>query len=322
MVRKYYGPTIPDASGGSGGFNPLDMVLPGIGSALSFGLGQWGANNAQNRAIDMFNMQHQAAIDDWNRNNQYNSPAAQMGRFKDAGLNPNLIYGQMSNAPAVKTPDASAGLATNNSVDLSGGVAHLAAARQAAAQTKLLDAETYKTQQEGYAATKDGDLKQAQIDSLRGSANLSNTSASNINALQAPSIERINSETDFNRQRIINEIANLDLTKQKTLQSKAETANTWTAEKVARVMLAPNRDLAITHANLAKTQQLAIPSEVGLRLSQSQHLDAQKVLTDTENRLKNFDLGKLKSGSATGHDSYPYRILDDAANKLNQLLFH
>lgn len=33
----------------------------------------------------------------WELNNQYNSPAEQMQRFKDAGLNPNLMYGQGSN---------------------------------------------------------------------------------------------------------------------------------------------------------------------------------------------------------------------------------
>lgn len=30
----------------------------------------------------------------WDRQNEYNLPSAQMQRFKDAGLNPNLIYGQ------------------------------------------------------------------------------------------------------------------------------------------------------------------------------------------------------------------------------------
>lgn len=38
--------------------------------------------------------QRQWDLDMWNRQNQFNSPEAQMQRFKDAGLNPNLIYGQ------------------------------------------------------------------------------------------------------------------------------------------------------------------------------------------------------------------------------------
>lgn len=32
----------------------------------------------------------------WNLTNEYNSPAAQMKRYQDAGLNPNLIYGQQN----------------------------------------------------------------------------------------------------------------------------------------------------------------------------------------------------------------------------------
>lgn len=38
--------------------------------------------------------QNQWNIEQWNRENNYNSPTNQMQRFKDAGLNPNLIYGQ------------------------------------------------------------------------------------------------------------------------------------------------------------------------------------------------------------------------------------
>lgn len=38
-------------------------------------------------------------IEQWNRENEYNSPAAQMKRFVAAGLNPNALLGNMSNAP-------------------------------------------------------------------------------------------------------------------------------------------------------------------------------------------------------------------------------
>lgn len=42
------------------------------------------------------------ALDMWNRNNEYNTPIAQMQRLKEAGLNPNLMYGQgtTGNSPA------------------------------------------------------------------------------------------------------------------------------------------------------------------------------------------------------------------------------
>lgn len=42
----------------------------------------------------MADRSRQWAKDDWNMQNEYNSPTAQMARLKAAGLNPNLIYGK------------------------------------------------------------------------------------------------------------------------------------------------------------------------------------------------------------------------------------
>lgn len=50
----------------------------------------------------MYGRQREDAIRDWNMQNEYNSPAEQMKRFKDAGLNPNLIYGQTTNAAPIR----------------------------------------------------------------------------------------------------------------------------------------------------------------------------------------------------------------------------
>lgn len=65
-------------------------------------------NNANN--WQMFLAQRIAALNDWNRTNQYNSPQQQMQRFKEAGLNPHLIYGQGNVAQPIRsssgnTPD-------------------------------------------------------------------------------------------------------------------------------------------------------------------------------------------------------------------------
>ena len=58
-----------------------------------------------NRANErMQHEQNKWNLEQWNRNNAYNSPAAQMQRFKAAGLNPDLMYQQgtpgISSAPA------------------------------------------------------------------------------------------------------------------------------------------------------------------------------------------------------------------------------
>jgi hypothetical protein len=63
--------------------------------------------NAQNRQFSqqMYDRQRADALTDWDKQNKYNSPSQQMQRYKEAGLNPNLIYGQMSNSAAIRSTD-------------------------------------------------------------------------------------------------------------------------------------------------------------------------------------------------------------------------
>lgn len=55
-------------------------------------------------------LSRQWSLDDWNRQNAYNSPLQQMNRLREAGLNPALVYGNGAQAATamVKTPTASA----------------------------------------------------------------------------------------------------------------------------------------------------------------------------------------------------------------------
>ncbi len=68
------------------------------GGIITAGLNQGGniistamANSANE---DMQRRQNAWNLEQWNRNNAYNHPAAQMQRLKAAGLNPDLMYGQ------------------------------------------------------------------------------------------------------------------------------------------------------------------------------------------------------------------------------------
>lgn len=66
-----------------------------------------GSMNRQTRRWNekMYQMQRNDALADWMRNNAYNTPEAQMQRFKQAGLNPNLIYKQTNEAAPVRSTD-------------------------------------------------------------------------------------------------------------------------------------------------------------------------------------------------------------------------
>lgn len=57
-------------------------------------LEQWNRQNVLNKQL-------------WDMQNTYNLPSAQMQRFKDAGLNPNLIYGQTNQADVIQKSEAS-----------------------------------------------------------------------------------------------------------------------------------------------------------------------------------------------------------------------
>lgn len=65
--------------------------------------------NQKNRDwnLNLAKQQNQWNIDQWNRENAYNTPIAQMARYKAAGLNPDLMYGQQNLAAA--SPEMTAG---------------------------------------------------------------------------------------------------------------------------------------------------------------------------------------------------------------------
>ncbi len=81
--------------------NNQSAMGPGLAAGISAGSGIIGSilSNRANRKMARY--QTQVNLDMWNRNNEYNTPANQMARLTEAGLNPHLMYGQgtTGNAP-------------------------------------------------------------------------------------------------------------------------------------------------------------------------------------------------------------------------------
>lgn len=86
----------------------LAPIIAGGASLLGGFLNSSGQANENERsrrfALNMYNRQYADNIGLWNMQNQYNLPSAQMQRYKDAGLNPNLIYGQTNTAGSLSAP--------------------------------------------------------------------------------------------------------------------------------------------------------------------------------------------------------------------------
>lgn len=109
--------TNPNFGKTSKSMDPLS-IISSVGGAVSSIANLIGGNsslrkqiqaqkeeNQRNREYNLYlaRLQNQWNLDQWQRENDYNSPTAQMARYRKAGLNPNLIYGQQNTAASSPT---------------------------------------------------------------------------------------------------------------------------------------------------------------------------------------------------------------------------
>lgn len=117
--------------------------------------------NQKNRDwnLNLARQQNQWNIEQWNRENQYNTPAAQMARYKAAGLNPDLMYGQQNLSAA--SPEMTAGEGSQptdvsnlaNKRTIGDTIAQASATRLTNAQAKLAESQADKVDAETVGQT-------------------------------------------------------------------------------------------------------------------------------------------------------------------------
>lgn len=95
--------------------------------------------------LNLARLQNRWNIDQWNRENFYNSPAAQMARYKAAGLNPDLIYGQQNLSAA--SPEMTSG--------------------DGSLPTDVSNLANKRTMLDIVSASLDNDIKREQVKSMR-----------------------------------------------------------------------------------------------------------------------------------------------------------
>ncbi|UPW41257.1 DNA pilot protein [Sigmofec virus UA08Rod_4686] len=78
-------------------FNISSALIGGVSSLIGSGIqaltNNYTANRDFKRSKELMEIQHKMNIEDWNMKNAYDSPSAVMSRLKQAGLNPDLVYG-------------------------------------------------------------------------------------------------------------------------------------------------------------------------------------------------------------------------------------
>ena len=163
-------------------------VVPGIGTAIGAlggaaisAIGNFFGNKSNHKASaeafereSKFAREERLAQQAWieqmyEKNNSYNSPAAQMQRLKEAGLNPDLMYsrGDVGNATAPEAPQQAITPRFNViPTNTYGQTAQIAAdAGLKAAQARLADSQSKKTDTEESLLTADYLLRKARTES-------------------------------------------------------------------------------------------------------------------------------------------------------------
>lgn len=134
---------------------------PSSSSLLNTGLQMY--TNSQNR---------QNALSDQRALNAYNSPAQQMQRFKEAGLNPNLIYSQQNMGSPVRSTDYVAPQIKETQLDVLGKSNQLKVQDQQLSNMKLqndlIKAQVDKTKADALYVASNTKFKDLDVERLRG----------------------------------------------------------------------------------------------------------------------------------------------------------
>lgn len=77
----------------------LSSIISGAAAATGAGVSAGVSSTANRRAFKWTRKMYDIQRSDYLSDREYNNPANQMQRFRDAGLNPNLIYGQDNAQP-------------------------------------------------------------------------------------------------------------------------------------------------------------------------------------------------------------------------------
>jgi len=234
-------------------------------------------------------LQRQQAIEDWNRQNEYNHPSAQMARLREAGLNPHLVYGKGAD-------NTSAPVRSTESKSLNYGVPNLTRATDVLAQNNNLA------------------LGKAQVDNLR----VQQTVAAQDAILKSMQTSQIAANTAKTKQ---------ETSQAASLFTGSMEAQKLMLQKTAQDIFLASE--ANRRADTQQTQQLLIGSqslrESAERILKSKAerenlgIQGQKTASEIENLLNSYELQqmdiKMRKDGITPSDPYYIRWLQNFLNK-------
>lgn len=132
------------------------MTFP-IGEIIGAGASLFGAASANKQRRRESEKQRQFAESMWNKQNAYNTPANQMKRLKEAGLNPALMYGQGN----VGNAEKAMGYQQPQVENIGAGVAQSAAA---GAQLSVMNSQKKLNESNAIKSAIEGSVKAGEFD--------------------------------------------------------------------------------------------------------------------------------------------------------------
>lgn len=291
---------------------PGPLLIPAIAAGASL-IGT-GINAASNANINkktrkwnekMHNLTRQESLADYQMQNEYNHPSSQMARLREAGLNPNLVYGEgavANNASPVKSAPVESWNPRPNEYNIGGAASA------------------------GIAAYMDMEIKKATVDNLR-SQNSVLEQEKYQKLAQTLGILSSTEATKFDlsqRQRLADTAA--EAAEANVANIRAQTRLTITENEVKQAMKQPTIEKMLTEIiNIKKDTQL---KQSGINVNSEQakkiHAEADKLVMDIHNaylegELKQFELELKKlRGSSSDWPGY-MKVIYDAINEVMNL---
>lgn len=269
-----------------------DLLSTGINAVVQ------GTTNRKNRQFAKSEARWQRAnsLSDYNMQNQYNSPAEQMKRLREAGLNPNLVYGNgaTTQAASISPTQGAKSEATAPRVDLGGAV------------NNYLNAKTQQLQQDNLKAQ--NIVLQEQAKNIAADT-LQKGFGANLKEFD------FNFKTDNRNQDIYKkQQTNINLHKQAGM-TDASIANTNERTKSEIAMRQPRIDQITQGISESLQRMLTMKIQAAKSTEEINYLMQQINNAQKDGTLKDIDIQLKKKGFTWG-DPYYFRV---GAKLLNEI---
>lgn len=280
--------------------SPTAVGLIGTGAGLLGSAINAASTARQNRLQrewneKMYGIQRADSLADWNMQNEYNSPTAQMARLKAAGLNPNLVYGHGADTQAGPTrgTDVKSWNPQVPQMDLAGAV------------------------NTGIGAYQDMRLRDAQINNLKANNTILLEEAMNkVVQRQALMAQTGKTLTDTERAKFDLETANslrpYQIEAARLANKQTEASTQFTIDENARKAAMQSSTLAQAWATLVKTA--AETKQIKANTDQIRQLTSNAQI---EGKLKDLELGLAQKGIYKNDPAYA-RVLTRLFNSISE----